>query len=90
MTKLDRVFMIINWAYLTGIVILAGISLYVGYLIVTPAWGIIILLVWGIISTVEYFIEAIMQIDELSKLMDTREGITDVKEIEVLQVTESK
>jgi len=79
MKKLDRIFLIINWVYLMGIVVLAVLSFMAGHLIIPTAWGIIILLVWGLISTVEYFIEALTQVDELSKLLDPNERITHDK-----------
>lgn len=90
MERFNKICLIVNWVYLIGLIILTGTSIYLGRSVLPTIWMIIVLLCWGLLISIEYFIEAMTQIDELSKLMDTREGTTDVKEIEVLQVTESK
>jgi len=42
MKKLDRIFLIINWVYLMGIVVLAVLSFMAGHLIIPTAW-----VIWG-------------------------------------------
>ena len=73
MERFNKICLIVNWVYLIGLIILIGTSIYLGRSVLPTIWMIVVLLGWGLLISLEYFIEALMQIDEMSKLMDTQE-----------------
>ena len=77
MERFNKICLIVNWVYLIGLIILIGTSIYLGRSVLPTLWMIVVLLCWGLLISIEYFIEAMMQIDEMSKLMDTRERNTN-------------
>jgi hypothetical protein len=77
MERFNKICLIVNWVYLIGLIILIGTSIYLGRSVLPTIWMIVVLLGWGLLISLEYFIEALMQIDEMSKLMDTQERMKE-------------
>lgn len=73
MERFNKICLIVNWVYLIGLIILTGTSIYLGRSVLPTLWMIVVLLGWGLLISIEYVIEALIRIDEVSKLMDARE-----------------
>ena len=73
MERFNKICLIVNWVYLIGLIILIGTSIYLGRSVLPTLWMIVVLLCWGLLISIEYFIEAMMQINEMSKLLDPNE-----------------
>lgn len=79
MERFNKIYLIVNRVYLIGLIILIGTSIYLGRSVLPTLWMIIVVLCWGLLISIESFIEAMTQIDELSKLLDPNERITHDK-----------